>query len=516
MTVSPVLDDPFDWLDCFGEVALTGKSKEVEGYSVALRRGFRLSVSSPEKGFFNVLSFDITQSKLVELELIKSKETLADYIEHAPDGIFIADSSLRFIDVNPAACKMTGYTKQELLTLKISQILSDEDIPAHRKSIEDLQRTGKSSRTTHFKKKDGTIVTIDIEVVTLKDSRYMSFCRDITEKEQTEIEKNRYMHAFRNTSQPVLITDANGVIVSVNDALLDMYGYTRDEMLGQNPRVLNPGRDVYDNLGISYFEYETGFHDLWHSVLDPEVRTWKGELINKRKDSSLVWVTLLVNGVYDDQGTLQSIVGFPVDMTKSYEVNRQSRLDLYKTIADLAELRDDDTGNHMRRVGLFAKIIAKNMGRNEKYCNDLEAFAPMHDIGKVGIPDSILLAPRRLTPEEFEIMKQHVVLGHNIVKGKKEFEMAAAITLCHHERYDGTGYPNGISGKHIPLSAQITALCDVYDALRSKRPYKEPWPHEETVAEIVRSSGTHFNPDMIKVFETLHPRFETIFAALND
>ena len=514
--VSPVLDDPFDWLDCFGEVALTGKSKEVEGYSVALRRGFRLSVSSPEKGFFNVLSFDITQSKLVELELIKSKETLADYIEHAPDGIFIADSSLRFIDVNPAACKMTGYTKQELLTLKISQILSDEDIPAHRKSIEDLQRTGKSSRATHFKKKDGTIVTIDIEVVTLKDSRYMSFCRDITEKEQTEIEKNRYMHAFRNTSQPVLITDANGVIVSVNDALLDMYGYTRDEMLGQNPRVLNPGREVYDNLGISYFEYETGFHDLWHSVLDPEVRTWKGELINKRKDSSLVWVSLLVNGVYDENNALQSIIGFPIDTTVSHEVNRQNRIELYKTIADLAELRDDDTGNHMRRVGLFAKIIAKNMGRNEKYCNDLEAFAPMHDIGKVGIPDSILLAPRRLTPEEFEIMKQHTVLGHNIVKGKKEFEMAAAITLCHHERYDGTGYPNGISGKHIPLSAQITALCDVYDALRSKRPYKEPWPHGETVAEIMRSSGTHFNPDMIKVFEKLHPKFESIYTALND
>jgi response regulator RpfG family c-di-GMP phosphodiesterase len=126
------------------------------------------------------------------------------------------------------------------------------------------------------------------------------------------------------------------------------------------------------------------------------------------------------------------------------------------------------------------------------------------------------MAPRKLTPEEFAIMKSHTVLGHNIVKGKDEFEMAAAITLCHHEKFDGSGYPNGIAGKHIPLSAHITALCDVYDALRSKRPYKEPWTHEDTVKHIVGSAGTHFDPDLISVFISLKDRFQSVFQELMD
>lgn len=220
--------------------------------------------------------------------------------------------------------------------------------------------------------------------------------------------------------------------------------------------------------------------------------------------------------MYDDNGTLQSIIGFPVDMTVSHELAQKNRIQLYQTIADLAELRDDDTGNHMKRVGLFAKLIARELGKNEKYCDDIEVFAPMHDIGKVGILDSILMAPRKLTPEEFAIMKSHTVLGHNIVKGKDEFEMAAAITLCHHEKFDGSGYPNGIAGKHIPLSAHITALCDVYDALRSKRPYKEPWTHEDTVKHIVGSAGTHFDPDLISVFISLKDRFQSVFQELMD
>jgi HD-GYP domain-containing protein (c-di-GMP phosphodiesterase class II) len=246
------------------------------------------------------------------------------------------------------------------------------------------------------------------------------------------------------------------------------------------------------------------------------VRSWRGELINRKKNGNLVWVNLLVNGVYDERGRLTSIVGLPIDMTVSHEVAMRSRVQLYQTIADLAELRDDDTGNHMKRVGLFAKMLAREYGMNQKYCEDIEVFAPMHDIGKVGILDSILRAPRKLSPEEFEIMKTHTLLGYNIIKGKEEFEMAAAITLHHHERFDGTGYPHGLEGKNIPLSAQITAIADVYDALRSKRPYKEPWTHADAVAQIVKGSGSHFDPDLIRLFSRLNERFEAVFNELKE
>ncbi len=514
--VPQVLEDSFNWVECFGKVALTGKSTELEAYSVALKKWFHLSVFSPQKEFFVVISFDITSQKQTEEKLLKSKEELREYIESAPDGVFITDSSLNYIYANSAACEMVGYSRDELLKLRIKDVLATEDVPGHKRTLSELQVKNRSTRISHLIRKDGKKVTVDISVVKLKDGKLMAFCKDITKQEKLENEKNQYFSAFQKTSQPILITDSEGKIISVNSSFLDMYGYTRNEVIGNNPRILNPGRDVYENLGVNIFEYEMKFKDLWSAIRNPEVKTWKGEVINRRKDNSLVWISLLVNAVYDDNGTLQSIIGFPVDMTVSHELAQKNRIQLYQTIADLAELRDDDTGNHMKRVGLFAKLIARELGKNEKYCDDIEVFAPMHDIGKVGILDSILMAPRKLTPEEFHIMKSHTVLGHNIVKGKDEFEMAAAITLCHHEKFDGSGYPNGIAGKHIPLSAHITALCDVYDALRSKRPYKEPWTHEDTVKHIVGSAGTHFDPDLISVFISLKDRFQIVFQELMD
>lgn len=170
----------------------------------------------------------------------------------------------------------------------------------------------------------------------------------------------------------------------------------------------------------------------------------------------------------------------------------------------------------MRRVGIYSRLFAKALGMNEKFCADIELFAPMHDIGKVGILDSILRAPRKLTEEEFRIMKNHTILGHNIVKDKKGIEMAADITLSHHEHYDGSGYPNGLYGKHIPLSAHITSFVDVYDALRSRRPYKEPWSHEETVTYIKSRSGTQFDPDLEEAFNSLHEKFAAVFDELKD
>jgi PAS domain S-box len=508
--------DSFDWIGFFAHVTDFGEKREFEEFSSKLDRWYHLSVISPEPEHFVVLSFDITDKRKAELSLIVSEERNRRYIDNAPDGIFISDSNGKYEHVNPAGCKLLGYDAREMLTMSIGDIMADSDKETSAQAWNTLKREGHVARKGRLRKKDGSAVIVLIESVALPERQFMSFCKDITREEIAAQEKERYYTAFQSTSQSIVITDREGTILAINDAVVDMYGYTQEEAIGKNPKVLNPGREVYENLGYSSENYDNLFKGLWKAVRDPTVRTWQGVVINRRKNGSLVWVNLIVNAVYNDRNELESIIGLPVDITHSHEKENRTRILLFQTIADLAELRDDDTGNHMKRVGIFTRLLAKACGMNEKYCADIEIFAPMHDIGKVGILDSILRAPRKLTDEEFEIMKTHTILGNSIVKGKADFAMAAAITLCHHEKFDGTGYPKGLKGKSIPLSAQITAVADVYDALRSKRSYKEAWTHEDTVDYIVGNSGKQFDPDLIAKFTLLHARFETVYRELMD
>lgn len=505
-------EDSYDWVGCFGKVALGGERTEFEAYSKALNRWFHMSVISPAPLYFVILSFDITAQKTTELKLHSSERKNRLYIDSAPDGIFISDENLKYLDVNPAACAMLGYTREEMLKLRIQDVIPEESLAVWKNGIARLATTGRmGQKTGYLLRKDGTLCMVLIDAVRLEDGTSMAFCKDLTEQESLTREKDMYYTAFQSIAQPVVITDADGNILSINKALSDMYGYSMEESVHQNLRDLNPGRNVYENLGISSGEYEALFTGMWSSLRNPEVRKWEGVLIIRKKNGSLVWVNLVVSGVFDENRRLSRVIGFPIDITVSRELENSARIQLYQTIADLAELRDDDTGNHMKRVGIFAKLLARDCGMSGKYCADIEVFAPMHDIGKVGILDSILRAPRKLTSEEFEIMKTHTILGYDIMKEKKEFAMAADITLYHHEQYDGSGYPAGLSGDAIPLSAQITAIADVYDALRSKRPYKQAWTHEDAVAFILGNSGKQFDPKLIAVFSALVPQFDLVY-----
>lgn len=508
--------DSFTWVEFFGNLALTGGKAEFDEYYRQLNRWFRISVSSPEHLHFVTISFDITEKKLADITLRESEEKNRQYIENAPDGIFIIDAQGRFREVNPATGLMLDYSREELLVMSFKDIVPPEELDAALQSFERLREDGREQCDLVLRQKDGTLINVALDSVILPNGLYMAFAKDVSWQKRIEQEKERYYVAFQAIAQPLLLTDPEGKILEINRAFSDMYGYKKLELIGQTPNCLNPGRDVYHNLGYSDKEYEALFAGLWQAVTDPAVGTWEGVVVNRRRDNSLAWVNLLVTGVFSDKGKLVIIIGLPIDISKSRQTEDRSRIQMYQTIADLAELRDDDTGNHMNRVGLFSKLLAKACGMSEKYCNDIEMFAPMHDIGKVGILDSILRAPRKLSSEEFEIMKTHTVLGHNIVKGKKEFEMAAEITLGHHERYNGSGYPSGLAGPAIPLSARITAIADVYDALRSKRSYKKPWSHERSVEEIVKGSGSHFDPELIELFTEMGAQFESVFRELTD
>ena len=201
-------------------------------------------------------------------------------------------------------------------------------------------------------------------------------------------------------------------------------------------------------------------------------------------------------------------------------------------LASLAETRDADTGNHIRRTQHYVRSLARKLSTHPRFKDYLTPAtiallyksAPLHDIGKVGIPDRILLKPGKLTPEEFEIMKTHTTLGRDAIanaeKGLGEevdfLTMAKEIAYSHQEKWDGTGYPQGLAGEQIPISARLMAVADVYDALISHRIYKAPMPHAEAVRIIAMSKGRHFDPDVVDAFMEIQDNFKAIAASFQD
>lgn len=191
--------------------------------------------------------------------------------------------------------------------------------------------------------------------------------------------------------------------------------------------------------------------------------------------------------------------------------------DSARHLAVAAEFRDSETGAHNTRIGAYAAILAEALGWSEEQCRQIELAAPLHDVGKIGIPDRILMKAGRLTDEEFDTIKGHCAIGHRIlsVSHQPTMKCAAEIALHHHERWNGGGYPNGLKGDEIPVAARIVALCDVYDALRSERPYKAALEHDEVVRIILegddRTHPDHYDPKLLDLFRRNAHRFDEVY-----
>ena len=198
---------------------------------------------------------------------------------------------------------------------------------------------------------------------------------------------------------------------------------------------------------------------------------------------------------------------------------QENYLETIFTMTRAAEHKDEDTGAHVQRISYYSRELARTLGLDEEFVDKIFIASPMHDIGKIGIPDHVLLKPGDLTPEEWEIMKDHVLMGAKILGDSKSpyLKMGAEIALNHHEHWDGGGYPNGKRGEGIPLAARIMNICDIYDALRSKRPYKPAFDHLKAVDIITRGDGRtqpeHFDPAILAAFKQHHTLFRDIFEA---
>lgn len=181
---------------------------------------------------------------------------------------------------------------------------------------------------------------------------------------------------------------------------------------------------------------------------------------------------------------------------------QQAKHEILQLLGRASEYRDDMTGQHTLRVGRLSGLIARQLGLPERTIELIIMAAPLHDIGKIGIPDELLLKPGRFNPEELERMKAHTTIGYNIIQASsfEVLKIAGVIAYSHHEKWDGTGYPQGLSGRAIPLEARIVALADFYDALTHERPYKKAWTPEEATAEILLQRERHFDPDIVDAF----------------
>jgi len=217
--------------------------------------------------------------------------------------------------------------------------------------------------------------------------------------------------------------------------------------------------------------------------------------------------------LYDQQQSLYLKV-----KEQTEEINH-SKIEMVKRLGRAAEYKDNETGMHVLRMSHYCHVLALACGMTLEDADTLREAAPMHDIGKIGIPDAVLLKPGKLDPEEWEVMQAHVNIGVDILgdtSGSKLLEMAADVAQFHHEKWNGKGYPNGVSEESIPLVARIAAIADVFDALTSERPYKQAWSVERTIELLKEEKSNHFDPNLVDLFIENLPEILEIKARFKD
>lgn len=283
-------------------------------------------------------------------------------------------------------------------------------------------------------------------------------------------------------------TDLRGIITHASSAFCKISGYTKDELLGQ-PHSIVRHPDVPKST----------FKKIWDSLKAEKKITV--EIKNLKKDGSYYWVIADFEPEYDDLGNHIGYFAVREDITANKEIEEIQK-EIIFTMGSIAEFRSQETGEHIKRVAKYSKVLATAYGLCEDEVDMLELASPMHDIGKIAIPDAILNKPGKLTNEEFDIIKTHAQKGHDMlgISNRPLFKVASQIALSHHEKYDGTGYPNSLKGEDIPIFGRITALADVFDALGSDRCYKKAWEIEKVFEFIKDQKGKHFDPKLVELF----------------
>jgi putative two-component system response regulator len=432
--------------------------------------------------------------------------------ESASDGVIEATLAGVLTGWSDGAERMFGYASEEIIG-KGLLLLSPGDRADESAALHDAVRAGERFELeTERVAKDGHVLKVRITGAPVLDddgkvAGGIGIYRDLSEQRSTEdalrASEQRYQSVVEALNEGVMMHDASGRLVTANQSAERILGVSADRLIGSTSH----------RPPVS-FVHEDGSRFLLDEL--PTIISMRtGESRNGvimgigGEGDTVRWISMNTSALAEP-GEIQpyaSVSSFSdiTELRSTLEELQAARLEDLKRLALVGEYRDDDTNQHTGRVAHTAELLAAALGLDSEVISTIHSAAALHDVGKIGIPDRILLKPGKLTAEEFEFMKTHTAIGGRIL-GESDvpiLKMATEIAVSHHEHWDGTGYPSRLRGEAIPVTGRIIAVADAFDAMTHARPYKIAFSVGHAVAEVKRCRGTQFDPEVVDAFMTL-------------
>jgi PAS domain S-box-containing protein/putative nucleotidyltransferase with HDIG domain len=478
---------------------------------------------------------DITERKQTEREIIESEAKFRDLADTTAAGIFIHRGE-QYLYVNPAWCRMTEFSADELKNLKVTENIPEDQAEEvrqrtliHLRGIQDVD-----SYELYYKTKNGVWrwFAVNSGLINFEGSRaVIGTAVDVTARKQREHEMEVIAQISEILRQNTSLNEISSAILdkipdflNVDAALICLDNKREGELLhyhGVGTWKALEGITLPRGQGLAYHVMDSGELYVNHTPASDPYFNFP-ELVQSM--ATLAGTPLIAQGktlgaliVGSDHPmaefelrllvTVADITANGLQRARLYDQSLQPTQELLNAYnatlegwALALELRDKETQGHSKRIAEQTIRLARRMGYDESQMENLRQGALLHDIGKMGIPDTVLLKPGTLTEAEWAIMRKHPVYARDMLSQIPFFKGSIDIPYCHHEWWDGTGYPQGLEGKQIPLAARIFAIVDAWDALISNRPYRKAWDKKEALKHIVNQAGTHFDPEVVDAF----------------